>query len=87
MSSNVPRSAIVFAAVSTLSLVAVWLFAVPGIVSYSTFAFLAVIVLGGAGVALMTWRNAQATDNVAHILHTTETAAAAASTGPATRAR
>lgn len=72
MNSKVSRAAIVFA-VLTLSLLAVWLFAVPGLLSYSTFAFLAVIVLGAAGVALMTWRNAQATEGVAQILHTAET--------------
>lgn len=83
MNSSIPRSAIVFGAVSTLLLLAVWLLGVPGVVSYSTFAFLAVIVLGAAGVALMTWRNAQATDSVAQILHMTETTPV--STGPATR--
>jgi hypothetical protein len=85
MFGPIARGAVVFAAVSSISLLAVWLFATPAVVSYSTFAFLTVIVLGAAVVMLMTWRNAQATDTVANILHATETATA--STGRAARAR
>jgi hypothetical protein len=78
MNSPIPRSAIAFAAVSTLLLLAVWLFGVPGVVSLSTFAFVAVIVLGGVGIALMTWRNGQSPDSVSQILNTVETSAATA---------
>ena len=79
MYSQIPRSALAFAAVSTLLLVAVWVLAVPGIVSVSTFAFLAVIVLGGAGIALMTWRNGQSPESVSQILNAVETTAASRS--------
>ena len=41
--------------------------------SLANFAALAVVVIGGAAVSLMTWRNAQATGSVAQILHATET--------------
>jgi hypothetical protein len=42
--------------------------------SLSSFAALAVVVIGGAAVSLMTWRNAQATGSVAQLLHKTDTA-------------
>ncbi len=40
----------------------------------STFAALAACIIGGAGVSYITWRNAQATRSIAHVLHATETA-------------
>jgi hypothetical protein len=43
-------------------------------ISLSTFAALAVVVIGGAAVSLMSWRNAQATGSVAQLLYATETA-------------
>jgi hypothetical protein len=52
-----------------------WFWTVPAVMSRSTFASLAVFLLGGAGVALVTWRNAQATRSTAQILHETEVAA------------
>ena len=42
-------------------------------ISLSTFAARAVVVIGGAAVSLMTWRNAQATGSVAQLLYATET--------------
>ena len=42
-------------------------------ISLSTFAALAVVVIGGAVVSLMSWRNAQATSSVAQLLYITET--------------
>jgi hypothetical protein len=43
-------------------------------ISLSTFAALAVVVIGGAAVSLMSWRNGQATSSVAQLLYATETA-------------
>ena len=42
-------------------------------ISLSTFAALAVVVIGGAAVSLMSGRNAQATSTVAQLLYITET--------------
>ena len=41
-------------------------------ISLSTFAALAVVVIGGAAVSLMSWRNGQATGSIAQVLHATE---------------
>jgi hypothetical protein len=87
MNSQIPRSAITFASVSTLLLLAVWVFAVPAVVSLSTFAFLAVIVLGGAGIALMTWRNGRSDESVSQILNTVETSPAHAKPAIASRTK
>jgi|GraSoiStandDraft_34_1057297.scaffolds.fasta_scaffold174081_1 hypothetical protein len=54
------------------ALVAVWSMTVPGFLSPSTFAVIAGVVVGAAAVTLITWRNAQPTENVAELLHTTE---------------
>jgi hypothetical protein len=54
------------------ALIAVWSMAVPGFLSPSTFALVVGIILGAAAVTLITWRNAQPTENVAELLHTTE---------------
>ena len=70
-----PRTIGVFVCVTALSLLS-WFWAVPAVMSRTTFAFLAVFVLGGAAVALMTWRNAQATASTAQLLQATEVAAA-----------
>lgn len=64
-----------FVFVSALCLLS-WFWTVPAVMSQSTFAFVAVFLLGGAAVSLMTWRNAQATGSTAQILHATEVAAA-----------
>jgi len=47
---------------------------VPAVMSRSTFAVLAVCLLGAAAVTLVTWRNAQATGSTAQLLHETEVA-------------
>jgi hypothetical protein len=48
---------------------------VPGVMSPSTFAFVAIVLLGGATVSVLAWRNAQATSSIAEVLHATEVAA------------
>jgi hypothetical protein len=69
--SPLSRSIGVLAAVAALAtLSGVW--AVPAVMSLSTFAFLAVFLIGGAMVTLVTWRNAQATESMAQLLHETE---------------
>lgn len=64
----------VFAAlvVSAFCVAALWLWAVPDVISPSTFAFFAMSMIGGATVTLLTWRNAQATSTVAQLLQATE---------------
>ena len=69
------RHLAVFVLVAAVCLLG-WFWAVPGAMSQSTFAFAAVCLLGATAVAVMTWRNAQATDSTAQILHSTEVAAA-----------
>jgi len=51
-----------------------WFWAVPSVMSQSTYGFLVAFLLGGAGVTLVTWRNAQATGSTAQLLHETEVA-------------
>jgi hypothetical protein len=58
----------------TASGILTWFWTVPVVMSQSTFMFLAVFLLGGTAVALVTWRNAQATGSTAQILHETEVA-------------
>jgi hypothetical protein len=53
---------------------AVWIGAVPSVVSASTFAFSMVFLVGAAGVTLMTWQNAMATSTVGQLLYATEIA-------------
>ena len=53
----------------------VWLIMVPGAMSWMTFAALTSVALGGAFVALNTWRNSQATRSIAHVLNDEETKA------------
>ena len=72
LSTSRLAGALVFAtAVSILA----WFWTVPAVMSRSTFASLALFLLGGTAVALLTWRNAQATGSTAQILHETEVAA------------
>lgn len=66
------RTFILLAAVSGLFVIALWLLAVPAVMSRSTFAFLSVFVIGGAAVSLTTWRNAQATRSIGQLLYRTE---------------
>ena len=63
-----------------LGLSGLWLTWVPRLVSNSTFAFLSAVLLGGVGVSLLTWRNAQATGSVGQLLYETELARASHST-------
>ena len=72
------RHLAVFVLVAALCLLG-WFFAVPGAMSQSTFAFAAVCLLGATAVAVVTWRNAQATGTTAQLLHSTELATADAS--------
>ncbi len=58
---------------TALSILA-WLWAVPAVMSRSRFASVTVFLLGAAAVALVTWRNAQATGSTAQLLHETEVA-------------
>lgn len=75
MTTSISRLRSVLAAlgVSALCVAALWLWAVPSALSPSTFAFMTVFMIGGATVSLITWRNAQPTSTVAHVLHATET--------------
>ena len=52
--------------------VALWVWAVPALVSRSSFAFVVAFVIGGVTVTLWAWRNAQATSTVAQLLQATE---------------
>ena len=49
----------------------VWLIGVPAM-SLVTFSALAALALGTTYVAFNTWRNSQATRNVAHVINDTE---------------
>ena len=51
-----------------------WFWTVPAVMSRSTYASLAVFLLGGTVVALAAWRNAHATDSTAQLLYATEDA-------------
>ena len=53
---------------------AVWIGAVPSLVSASTFAFSIVFLVSVGGVTLMTWQNAMATSTVGQLLYATEIA-------------
>jgi hypothetical protein len=59
---------------SVSSVAALWLWAVPNVLSRSTFAFIAIFMIAGATVSLLTWRNAQATSTVGQLLQATEAA-------------
>lgn len=67
------RNVAVFVFVTALCLFGWW--TVPAVMSTSTFAFVAVFLLGGAAVSLTTWRNGHATGSTAQLLHATEVAA------------
>lgn len=62
-------------ALATVLIVLTSFWAVPAVMSRSTFASLVVFLLGGAAVTLVTWRNAQATSSTAQLLHDAEVAA------------
>jgi hypothetical protein len=70
--------------ISLSSVAALWLWAVPSVFSRSTFASMAILMIGGATVSLLTYRNAKATSTVGQLLHATE---AAGGQGPIRPAR
>lgn len=72
--SSRPRGLYAAFAISASSVAALWLWAVPSVLSPSTFAFMAIFMIAGATVSLLTWRNAQATSTVGQLLQTTEAA-------------
>lgn len=72
MISFVQRNLVLFAVVSALFVLSSWLWAVPGLISRSTFAGLSVLLFGGLTISIMTWRNAQATGSTAQLLYATE---------------
>ena len=61
--------ALVFASCVSLLM---WFWAVPALMSRSTFAAVTVFLLGGTAVVFTTWRNAQAPASMAQLLHETE---------------
>jgi len=63
---------------TALGLCGLWLASVPRLVSNSTFALFAVLLIGGVSVGLITWRNAQASGSVGQLLHETEVAGSSA---------
>lgn len=73
-----PRSNVAIG--TTLVLCGLWLASVPRLVSNSTFALFAVLLIGGVSVAFITWRNAQAPGSVGQLLHDTESAGSSART-------
>jgi len=66
---------------TTLALCGLWLVSVPRLVSNSTFALFAVLLIGVVSVAFITWRNAQAPGSVGQLLHETEIAASSTRAG------
>jgi hypothetical protein len=71
-----PRSNVAIG--TTVGLCGLWLASVPRLVSNSTFALFAVLLIGGVSVAFITWRNAQAPGSVGQLLHETEIAGSSA---------
>lgn len=49
-----------------------WLWAVPAVVSPSTYGAVVFSLVGATVIALTTWRSAQATGSTAQLLHATE---------------
>jgi hypothetical protein len=60
------------AVATTLALSGLWLGSVPRLVSNSTFAVFAVLIISGVAVSFVTWRNAQAAGSVGQLLHETD---------------
>ena len=69
-----PRGMFAALVISLSSVAALWIWAVPGVLSRSTFASMAILMIGGATVSLLTWRNAMATSTVGQLLQATEAA-------------
>jgi hypothetical protein len=59
---------------ATALAILIWVWTVPAVMSRSTFASVAVFLLGAVAVTLLTWRNAQAAGSTAQLLHDTEVA-------------
>ena len=77
-------------AVSATCVAVLWLWAVPAVVAPWTFALMVIVMMGGAIVSLLTWRNAQPTSTVAQLLQATEAAGAPVPyrrQGPGTRSK
>jgi hypothetical protein len=60
--------------VATALAIFTWLWTVPAVMSRSTFASVAVFLLGAVAVTLLSWRNGQAAGSTAQLLHDTEVA-------------
>ena len=58
-----------------------WLASVPRLVSNSTFAVFAVLLISGVAVSYLMWRNAQAAGSVGQLLYETELAPSSARAG------
>jgi hypothetical protein len=69
-----PRGMFAALVICLCSVAALWLWGVPSVLSRSTFGFMAILMIGGATVSLLTWRNAQATSTVGQLLQATEAA-------------
>jgi hypothetical protein len=60
--------------VLVLALASLWLLAVPQMISRSTYAVCAALVLALGGVVLVTYRNGQASGSMGQLLHETDVA-------------
>jgi hypothetical protein len=60
-------------------LLVLWLVAVPGMLTASSYLVVAGVTIALAGIGLITYRNAQPTSSIAHVLHEADIAAPAAS--------
>jgi len=78
------------AVIALVALAALWFVAVPNVITPLSYALVLGIVIAVASIALVTYKNAQAADSVAQLLHETEmttSPAAPADSGSAARAR
>ena len=82
MPTNRPYLSLSVAGCAVVVVIA-WLMLVPRLMSSSTFASAAAVVLALFTVILMTLRSGQGTESVAHVLHDTETKADPAKTASA----
>ena len=60
-------------------LLVLWLVAVPGMLTASSYLVVAGVTIALAGIGLITYRNAQPTSSIAHVLYEADIAAPAAS--------
>jgi len=67
---------IVASAMLVPAMVSLWLMAVPGIVTPSTYATIAALMLALAAIVLNTYKSAQAPGSMGHVLYQTELATA-----------